>query len=103
MEVYFKDLISEDASLEKLVDDLSRVVQGADDFAKAIGEEVPEHTRREVAGKLDHLKARCQSLKNQAMAGAKATDKIVRTNPYASLAVIFGLGLFLGARLLRKR
>ena len=103
MEVYFKDLISEDASLEKLVDDLSRVVQGADDFAKAIGEDVPERTRIEVAGRLNHLKARYQHLKNQAMAGAKATDKIVRTNPYASLAVTFGLGLILGARLLRKR
>jgi len=31
MELYYKDLISEDASLEKLVDDLMLVVQGAND------------------------------------------------------------------------
>ena len=38
MEVYFKELISKDSSLDKLVDDLERVVQGADDLAKSIGD-----------------------------------------------------------------
>ena len=33
MEVYFKELISKDASLNKLVDDLQRVVQGVDQLA----------------------------------------------------------------------
>lgn len=103
MEVYFKDLISEDSSLEKLVDDLSRVVQGADDLAKAMGSEVPEQTRQEVVGQLNRLKAKCQRLKEQAVSGARATDKIVRANPYASLAVMFGLGLFIGCRVLRRR
>ena len=37
MELYYKDLISEEASLERLVDDLMLVVQGADQFADASG------------------------------------------------------------------
>jgi uncharacterized protein YjbJ (UPF0337 family) len=59
MELYFKDLISKEASLEKLVDDLSLIVQGADDYAKAIGANVPEHTRDEVTGRLNDLKQSC--------------------------------------------
>lgn len=103
MEVYFKDLISEDASLEKLVDDLSLVVQGADDYAKAIGTQISDQARNEVAGRLNNLKENCRRLRNQALRGARATDKMVRANPYPSLAIMFALGLFAGARWLRKR
>ncbi|HLP75552.1 MAG TPA: hypothetical protein VK327_01430 [Candidatus Paceibacterota bacterium] len=103
MEVYFKDLISEDASLEKLVDDLSRVVQGADDYARTIGVNVSSQAREEVEGQLHSLKQRCQHLKQQAMAGARATDKLLRAHPYTALGIIFGLGLFAGAVWLRKR
>ena len=37
MELYYRDLISKDASLEKLVDNLMLVVQGAEEFAEATG------------------------------------------------------------------
>ncbi|MBC8096162.1 MAG: hypothetical protein H7Y43_10145 [Akkermansiaceae bacterium] len=103
MEVYFKDLISKDASLEKLVDDLSMVVQGADDYARAIGANLPAQTRAEVEGGLYNLKQSCLRLKRQAKAGAYATDRAVRSHPYSALAIVFGLGLLVGARLLRKR
>ncbi len=103
MEVYFKDLISKDASLDKLVDDLSQVVQGADDYARAIGVNVSEQTRDEVVGGLHNLKQNCERLKRQAMAGAQATDKALRAHPYCALGVVFGLGLVIGAKLLRKR
>ena len=103
MEVYFKDLISKDASLEKLVDDLALVVQGADDYARAVGASVPSATREEVVGRLDALKRNCVRLKNQAVLGARATDKLVRANPYSSLAVFFVAGLVVGGALLRRR
>ena len=48
MEVYYKDFISEETSLEKLVDDLARVVQGADELAQASGVHLPEEKRREI-------------------------------------------------------
>jgi ElaB/YqjD/DUF883 family membrane-anchored ribosome-binding protein len=103
MELYFKDLISEDSSLEKLVDDLSRVVQGADDFAKALGPNVAAETRHEVASRLDRLKDNYARLKQQTLMSARATDKLLRKYPYSSLAMTFGLGLFLGLALRRKR
>jgi ElaB/YqjD/DUF883 family membrane-anchored ribosome-binding protein len=42
------------------------------------------------------LKTGVSEVKQRAMAGAKSTDKIVRSRPYQSLGVIFGLGLVAG-------
>jgi Uncharacterized conserved protein len=103
MEVYFKDLISKDASLEKLVDDLSRVVQGADDYARAVGANVSEETRNEVVGRLNRLKQNCAALKSHAVTGARATDRLVRANPYKSLALVFAAGFLAGAFFLRRK
>lgn len=103
MELYFKDLISEEASLEKLVDDLARVVQGADDFASAVGSNLPETNRKEVSDRLKHLKHQCHRLKQQTLAGAQATDKWLRKYPYSSLALTFAVGLLIGARACRRK
>ena len=103
MEVYFKNFISEESSLEKLVDDLSSVVQGADEYASAIGTHLPEQAREEVATRLNRLKESCQRLKQQTIAGAHATDKMLRAHPYLSLTVIFAAGWLIGAKAGRKR
>jgi ElaB/YqjD/DUF883 family membrane-anchored ribosome-binding protein len=103
MELYFKDLISKEASLEKLVDDLSRVVQGADDFASAVGSDLPPHTRDEVVTRLHRLKESCHRLKEQTIIGAQATDKWLRKYPYSSLALIFSLGLLIGVKTCRRK
>jgi ElaB/YqjD/DUF883 family membrane-anchored ribosome-binding protein len=102
MELYYKDLISKDASLEKLVDDLMLLVQGADEFAAVAGEALGEAPREELNTKLERLKTNCRRLKEQAVAGAVATDKMMRRYPYTSLGLVFGLGVLVGA-LLRKR
>lgn len=98
MEVYFKGLISKDASLEKLVDDLERVVQGADDFAKCLAEPRPEIARR-----LERLKARCEGIKQQIVARAQATDRLVRRRPYSFVAGAAVLGMFVGCTLRSRR
>lgn len=98
MEVYFKDLISKDDSLEKLADDLALVVRGADDFAQAIGANVPARTRDDLVGRLENLRRSCQRIKQQTMAGARATDKYLRAHPYSTLAAVFAIGLLIGTR-----
>ena len=98
MELYFKDLISNDASLEKLVDDLSLVVHGADDFAKAVGVTLSEESRREVTSRLDRLKDRCRKLKGEAIAQARAADKVLRDYPYSFAGIAFVVGLVVGTR-----
>jgi ElaB/YqjD/DUF883 family membrane-anchored ribosome-binding protein len=103
MEVYFKDLISKEASLEKLVDDLSRVVQGADDYARAVGANVPDDVRNEVVGRLQSLKDGCQELRRRAVEGAHATDRLVRKNPYSALTILFAAGFLVGAAVACRR
>lgn len=102
MELYFKELISEDDSLEKLVDDLERVVQGVDDFAKAISMDLPEHTRSDVTRRLNRLKETCQRINSEIISKARATDRLVRKKPYIFLGAAVLVGVVVGAAM-RKR
>ena len=103
MELYYKDLISEDASLERLVDDLMLVVQGANEFAEAAGANLTQIKREEIHSRLQRLKESCHKIKEQAVAGAMATDKVVRDHPYSSLGFAFAFGLITGTFFCKKR
>jgi ElaB/YqjD/DUF883 family membrane-anchored ribosome-binding protein len=102
MEVYYRDLISEDASLEKLVDDLTMVVQGADELAEAAVANLQGKSREDIASRLARLKENCLRVKDQAVAGAVAADKVLRRYPYSSIGFAFGVGLLLGMLFCRK-
>jgi ElaB/YqjD/DUF883 family membrane-anchored ribosome-binding protein len=103
MELYYKDLISEGASLEALVDDLARVVQGADELVQAVGRDLPEDQKVELKTRLERLKQACQGLSQRAVDGARAADRVMRLYPYSSLAVVFSVGMIAGALLNRRR
>jgi ElaB/YqjD/DUF883 family membrane-anchored ribosome-binding protein len=103
MELYYKDLISEDASLERLVDDLMLVVQGANEFAEAAGANLTQIKRQEIQTHLQRLKDSCRRIKAQAVASAVATDKVLREHPYSSLGIAFACGLLTGTLVTRKR
>src|SRR5438045_4125346 len=76
MELYYKDLISEEASLEKLVDDLMRVVQGADEFVQAAGATLQGPEKEEITTRLQRLKEGCSRVQRQAVASALAVDMV---------------------------
>jgi ElaB/YqjD/DUF883 family membrane-anchored ribosome-binding protein len=102
MEVYFKELISKDASLDKLVDDLERIVQGADDFAKSLeGTKYAEHP--EIKQRVQRLKETCERINREIIQGAHATDRFVRKNPYYFLGGAMLVGLLVGARFSTRR
>lgn len=103
MEVYFKELISKENSLEKLVDDLERVVQGADDLAKSIGVDITETPQHPVAQRLHTLKERCEAMKQSLLERAQQTDRMVRKNPYSFLFAAGVLGMAVGAGLAYRR
>ena len=103
MELYYKDLISEEASLEKLVDDLMLVVQGAEEFAQAAGANLNGPGNDEIKSRLARLKERCRQLKQQTVRTALAADKVVRQYPYSGLGFAFGFGLLAGAFFARRR
>ncbi len=103
MELYFKDLISEEASLEKLVDDLMLVVQGAQDLAEAAGANLPPHQQHEIKHRLERLKASCRNLKTHAVSSALAVNKVLHQYPYSSAGFAFASGLLLGCLIKRTR
>jgi ElaB/YqjD/DUF883 family membrane-anchored ribosome-binding protein len=102
MEVYYKDLISEEASLEKLVDSLMLVVQGADEYAEVAGASLPQEQREELTTRLQRLKERCRQIKEQTVAGAQAANRVVRHYPYSAAGFAFAFGLLVG-HLVRRR
>ena len=103
MELYYKDLISEESSLEKLVDDLMRVVQGVEELAHAAGANPEDFRPEELTSRLARLKERCRRVKERTVATAQSADKIVRDHPYAALGWALALGLLAGTVLSRRR
>jgi hypothetical protein len=103
MELYYKDLISKESSLEKLVDDLMLVVQGADELAQAAGALTGEFDQADIVSRFQLLKTECQRLQQQVTAGALAADKILRRYPYSTAGFAFGCGLLAARWFNRKR
>jgi ElaB/YqjD/DUF883 family membrane-anchored ribosome-binding protein len=103
MELYYKDLISKEATLEKLVDDLMLVVQGAEEFAEANGAKIGPAGQAELRSRLEQLKVSCRRLRQHAVQGVVAADKLVRRNPYSTAAVAFAIGILVAQCFRRKR
>ncbi len=103
MELYYKDLISEEASLEKLVDDLLKIVQGVDEFAQAAGATLNVPHKEELTSRLQKLKEGCSRIRVQAVKSALATDKVIRQYPYSFAGFAFALGIIGGVLACRLR
>ena len=103
MELYYKDLISEEASLDKLVDDLMLVVQGASELAEAAGSQLASEQNAELRSKIEKIKEGCNRIKAQAVSGMRATDKLLRRYPYSSLGFAFGLGVLTAVLVQKSR
>ncbi len=80
MEVYFKNMTAEEGTTEKLTHDLRALAQDVKSVVAASG----------------------QRIREEAAAGAKATDRIVREYPYSTLVAAFGAGLLLGIWMNRR-
>ncbi len=102
MELYYKDLISKDSSLEKLVDDLMLVVQGSEEFAEANGADLQNFHSEELTSRLQQLKLGCRRVRQHAVQGAVAADKLVRRHPYSTAGIAFAVGLLVARLLPRK-
>ena len=102
MEVYFKNLSSEEISTEKLVEDLMLLVHDAEDLIAATGASLAEESRAQLRTALERVKSRSEKIKEHALASARATDRLIRKHPYSSLGLAFGAGLLIGALTRRK-
>ena len=92
-------------STDRIVSDLKTVAHDAEDLLKASAGEVTEKAREaraRLAAALEHARDACGCLQEKAVAGAKATDKVIRDHPYQSIGIAFGVGLLIGVLVTRK-
>ena len=92
-------------STEKLLQDLRAVVHDGEELLKAGARDLSERgvaARERLAAALEVAKETRLKLQEQAMNGARATDRAIREYPYQSIGLAFGVGLLLGILVNRK-
>lgn len=67
-----------------------------------VAEEKVVEARKRLTVAIEKGKEAWDTVSEKAMAGAKATDKVIRENPYRAIGVAVGVGVIIGY-LLRRR
>ena len=94
-----------DINTDRLVSDLKTVTKDAEELLKTVSGEKgngSHEMRMRLSSAIDSAKATYRRMEEKAVAGAKATDKVIREHPYESLGIAFGLGLLVGVLVTRK-
>lgn len=92
-------------STEKLLQDLKEVVRDGEELLRAGAEDLGERgaaAREKLAATLEVAKETQRRLQERAIAGAKAADSYIRSNPYQSIGAAFGVGLLIGLLAARR-
>lgn len=94
-----------ETSTEKLLQDLKTVVQDGEELLRAGAADLGERgaaVRERLAAALDVARDTKEKLQARASEGAKATDKLIRANPYQAVGIAFGVGMLLGVLVNRR-
>ncbi|HSY75146.1 MAG TPA: hypothetical protein VK810_06730 [Dongiaceae bacterium] len=67
-----------------------------------VAEEKVVEARKRLGAAIEKGKDAWNSVQEKAVAGAKATDQVIRDNPYKALGIALGAGVLIGY-LLRRR
>lgn len=51
----------------------------------------------------ERARAGCSTMQDKAATGMRATDRTIRTHPYQSIGIAFGVGILLGFMMRRNR
>ena len=84
---------------EKLVRDMRTVVQDAEELIKATAGDIGEKTREaraKLAGALVVARETCHQLEEATFSTVRATTTSIRTHPYESVGLAFGIGFVIG-------
>ncbi len=84
--------------LSTLAEDARALMAATADVA---GEKVGE-ARKRVAAALENGKEIYGRVREKAIEGAKATDKVVRENPYQAIGIALGAGALIGYLIARR-
>jgi ElaB/YqjD/DUF883 family membrane-anchored ribosome-binding protein len=68
-----------------------------------VAEEKVAEARNRLTAAIEKGKEALQNVQEKAIAGAKATDEVIRENPYKAMGVALGVGVIFGYLLARRR
>ena len=89
----------------QLTEKFQSVTEDAEHFVKetasGLGDRARE-ARARLAASLASARGNLGKLNEKAIEGAKATDKVIRANPYQSIGIAFGVGILIGVLVTRK-
>jgi len=111
METHFENMEQAQDSLarERVLADLKSLVKDSEELLKATAGDVSEKAREarsRLSAALERAKASCEHFQEQTLAKAKAAarqaDTVIRSHPYESIGVAFGVGLLIGVLISRK-
>ncbi len=84
--------------LGSLYDDVQAMLEST----AHVGEAKVVNARKRLAESLEKGKAALAHVQDKAREGAKATDQLVRKNPYQAIGIALGVGALLGVLIRRK-
>lgn len=90
---------------EQLVVELRLLSRNAEELLEAtVGDltDKAKEARARLRKALESAKNSCERLQEKAVAGARATDQVIREHPYQSMGVAFGVGLLIGVLAMRR-
>jgi len=111
METHFENMDPTHSTIarERVVAELKSLVRDSEELLKATASDVSEkakEARVRLTGALDRAKVTCNDVQTQtierARVAAQKADEMIRTHPYESLGVSFGIGLLIGVLVSRK-
>jgi ElaB/YqjD/DUF883 family membrane-anchored ribosome-binding protein len=94
-----------EVTVRKLVEDFKVVIQDAEALVKATAGDLSEKAREartRLLASLESSKETFLKVEEKALAGARATDRVIRDHPYESIGVAFGIGLLIGVLINRR-
>ena len=91
---------------ERLAKDFKHVKDDAQELVSHAAEQVGDKAREwraRVGDMVESARESYQHAQKRMVDGAKATDKAIRTHPYQTLGIAFGIGLLAGLLINRRR
>ncbi|HNQ88109.1 MAG TPA: DUF883 family protein [Verrucomicrobiota bacterium] len=111
METHFDSMEAAHGTLarERVMADLRSLIHDSEELLKATAGEVGEkakEARSRLNAALERARTTCGQLEDQTLATAQAAarkaDTTIRSHPYESMGVAFGVGLLVGVLITRK-
>jgi ElaB/YqjD/DUF883 family membrane-anchored ribosome-binding protein len=92
-------------AVHELAEPAEHLVEDAKELMSAtahVAEEKVIEARKRLAAALERAKDAWNTVQEGAVARAKATDQVIRTHPYQSIGVAFGVGALIGYLISRR-